>query len=401
VQVGKNPAWDELKRFDAVFLATGARVAPSLGLPGDDLPQIQSGLDFLRKVNTGGSAELGRRVVVVGGNSLALDCARAALRLGAAPLVVFAGRREEMTATPQEIEEALAEGVRFEFQAKPVELQTEPHAENEPALDAIRSMYAEGAEAGAGQHLSGLECLRTGPTGDGADSDHFILPVDAVLVAESPKLQFGYLPSGVAADGGGVTVDDFGATARSAFFAGGALAEGTRDVAHAIGSGKRAAIGIDRYLRERAGETLKPADPAALRYGKRGNLSMTRWRGDDPIVRTGEVNEVVLFEQLNMAHFQPVPRNPDRQRSLKERRNGFAEANLGLTRAEALAEARRCFNCGVCNQCELCLIFCPDVAIKRHGERAGFSISYKYCKGCGVCVEECPRGAITMTREGL
>ena len=77
------------------------------------------------------------------------------------------------------------------------------------------------------------------------------------------------------------------------------------------------------------------------------------------------------------------------------------EPNLGLERADALAEATRCFNCGVCNDCELCMVLCPDVAIKPHGSGHGFSLSYKYCKGCGLCVTECPRGAMTMTREGL
>jgi Pyruvate/2-oxoacid:ferredoxin oxidoreductase delta subunit len=143
------------------------------------------------------------------------------------------------------------------------------------------------------------------------------------------------------------------------------------------------------------------ADPQTLRFGGSGNFSITRYRHDDPIRRAKPVNEVVPFEQLNMAHFTGAPGKPDRHRSFEERRSSFAEANLGLTTNEALAEARRCFNCGVCNMCELCLIFCPDVAIKRHPSGHGFSLSYKYCKGCGVCVEECPRGAMTMTREGL
>ena len=72
-----------------------------------------------------------------------------------------------------------------------------------------------------------------------------------------------------------------------------------------------------------------------------------------------------------------------------------------MSREQAVAEAKRCFNCGVCNDCEVCMILCPDVAIKHHAEGAGFSLSYKYCKGCGLCVAECPRGAMSMTREGL
>ncbi len=77
--------------------------------------------------------------------------------------------------------------------------------------------------------------------------------------------------------------------------------------------------------------------------------------------------------------------------------------NAGLSDDVALLEAGRCFNCGVCNECELCLIFCGDVAISHApgSDGARFDVNMDFCKGCGVCAEECPRGAITMTREGL
>jgi 2-oxoacid:acceptor oxidoreductase delta subunit (pyruvate/2-ketoisovalerate family) len=103
---------------------------------------------------------------------------------------------------------------------------------------------------------------------------------------------------------------------------------------------------------------------------------------------------------LNFAYFTHEPRRPDRWSAPGYGSGALAEANLGLAPAEALAEAKRCLNCGVCNDCEVCLIVCPDVAIHRHAEH-GYSLSYKYCKGCGLCVQECPRGAMTMTREGL
>ena len=87
---------------------------------------------------------------------------------------------------------------------------------------------------------------------------------------------------------------------------------------------------------------------------------------------------------------------------LNERsRMGWDEVNLGLDPAASLAEARRCFNCGVCNRCEIRLIYCPDLAITRRADGQGFDIQYEYCKGCGLCNAECPRGAMAMTREGL
>jgi Pyruvate/2-oxoacid:ferredoxin oxidoreductase delta subunit len=198
-----------------------------------------------------------------------------------------------------------------------------------------------------------------------------------------------------------VSVTVVGQTSRAAVFAGGDLADQPRTVADALGAGKRAAIGIDWYLRTVPGGTPNGGDLSALRYGKTGNMSISRWRDDDPIRRVSPVNEVAEFDRLNVHHFLPADRHGDRRLDLEESRTGFIEVNLGLPRELALQEAGRCFNCGVCNRCELCLIFCPDVAISRRADGSGYVIALEYCKGCGVCVAECPRGAMVMTREGL
>ena len=410
VRVGGNLSWKELESHDAIFLASGARVNRPLELAGQDAADVRPGLEFLRNAKAGDRGAVGQRVVVVGGTDTAVDCARTALRLGADAVVICQGSRAELSANAEAIDEAIREGVRFEFRVWPVAVQTSDHPENEAAIEAIRSMYAEGEDDRPKARLVGVECVRmqtAQPDPSGArralpiQGSNFILPADTLLTALGEEPDFGFLPPEITRKGYVVKVDEFGRTNHPGFFAGGDITGEPRTVAHSLGSGKRAAIGIDRYLREKAGEPVAETDPKALRLGGTGNFSITRWRKDDPVHRTGEVNEVVPFERLNMAHFTSVPGKPDRHRSFEERRSSFAEANLGLTTNEALAEARRCFNCGVCNQCELCLIFCPDIAIKRHPNGHGFSLSYKYCKGCGICVEECPRGTMTMTREGL
>ena len=344
-------------------------------------------------------------MVVVGGTDTAVDCARTALRLGAEPVILCQGTRADLSAGAEAVEEAIREGVRFEFQAWPVGVQTAGHTENETAMDAIRSLYDEGSAARPRQRLTAVECVRMRPAGPDAAGERrpvpvpgsaFLIPADLMLTAlgEEPDLDF--LPGGIACRGYVVKVDEFGRTNQPGFFAGGDITGEPRTVAHSLGSGKRAAIGIDRYLRERAGETVPAPEPRALRYGGTGNFSITRWRGDDPVRRSDEVNEVVPFERLNMAHFAGAPAKPDRHRSFAERRAGFAEANLGLTLSEALAEARRCFECGVCNRCDLCLLFCPDAAVARAADGDGYVVSQEHCKGCGICVAECPRGAMTM-----
>jgi 2-oxoacid:acceptor oxidoreductase delta subunit (pyruvate/2-ketoisovalerate family) len=78
----------------------------------------------------------------------------------------------------------------------------------------------------------------------------------------------------------------------------------------------------------------------------------------------------------------------------------FEEVNLGFNEETAVEEARRCFNCGVCNLCDNCYIFCPDVAIQKGKEGEPNIIDYDHCKGCGICMEECPRDVIVMEVEG-
>jgi 2-oxoacid:acceptor oxidoreductase delta subunit (pyruvate/2-ketoisovalerate family) len=209
------------------------------------------------------------------------------------------------------------------------------------------------------------------------------------------------LPRALDHDAWVVKVTEFGGAQKPGWFAGGDIIEEPHTVAHALGAGKRAAIGIDHYLRAKAGENGQPIDLATLRYGKMGNAPMTRWRQDDPVDRNGAVNEVVRFEDLNLEHFVNVARHPDRRLPIDDSKRGFAEVNRGLSWGHGLDEARRCFNCGVCNRCELCLIYCPDLAITRREDGTGFDINYDYCKGCGICNAECPRGAMMMTREGL
>jgi len=412
VRIGVNLGWKDLERFEAVFLGSGARARESFEWQQQDHPDVRSADDFLHGLRSGERGGIGERVIVAGGGDTAIDCARSARRLGAEATVLFSGTPEEMSAEPGVLDDAVREGVKFEYLARIVGLQTAPHPVDEPAIDAIRGMFDAGEAAHPHPRLVGVACVRLRPA-DGADGavgarggvsvpgSAFVLAADTVLVAPGPDASADTLPPDLHRRGYVLKTDEFGQTSRAGVFAGGDLTSEPRTVAHALGSGKRAAIGIDRYLRGKAKETVPALDATALRYGGTGSMSITRWRGDDPVKRAGEINRVVKFEELNMAYFTNAPSLPDRRRAPGDGAAPFDEADLGLAPDEALAEARRCFNCGVCNSCELCMIYCPDVAIKPHSSGHGFSLSYKHCKGCGLCVVECPRGAMTMTREGL
>lgn len=384
VHVDRNVRWRDLG-FDAVFVASGAHRSRESGVTGEPHPRIQAGLQFLKLVNRGERPDLGRRVVVVGGGNTAIDCARTARRLGAEALVLYRRTRADMPAIAEEIEEAQREGVEFSFLAAPTAARLTGHT------------------------LRGLQCtrMRLGPPDDSGrrrpvptDEAPFSVLADTVLTAigEVPDLTF--LDERVAREGPTLRVSDDGATNQPAVFAGGDTTDAPHSVADALGSGKRAAIGIDRYLRTLAGEEISSDEWSTLRYGPTGNVSVTRWRHDDPVRREAPVNELIPFTHLNVHHFEHAPTHRDTHRNIDGLTTDFGEVNRGLTHGAALAEAQRCFNCGVCNQCELCLIFCPDVAISRRVE-GGFTIDMEYCKGCGVCAAECPRGAMVMTQEDL
>ncbi len=161
-----------------------------------------------------------------------------------------------------------------------------------------------------------------------------------------------------------VAVDENGLTSRESVYAGGGIAAGKMSVAEAIAWGKTAAKAIDGFLKGRA-------------------------------VPKGKEKDVVLSENLNFDHFTKAARN--RPKVIKPGRGGRGKLVKTFDGKTAVAEASRCFNCGICIFCDNCMIFCPDVAIEKVGR--GYNIHYYHCKGCGVCVYECPRDAMSMESE--
>jgi len=374
VRVGKDVMWAELKNFDAVFVAAGAWKSLPLKVPGEDAKGVMSGLEFLQRVNSGQTVDPGQRVAIIGGGNTAMDAARSALRLGAKPLIIYRRTREEMPAWEEEVSETGEESIEFIFLSSPVKIVTE------------------------NGKVKGVECIKNllGPIGkDGRreprpiEGSNFTLPVDAVISAIGETPDFSFLPEELRQSTGSLPVDETGATGVKGVFAGGDIVAQPRTVSYAIGSGKKAAMAIDATLRgKNAVEALRSA-----RWGEKGSLSMARYKkgGTD-----GIAPEVIPFSALNTAYFKRQARQRKEKLPLSRRTSGFSEVNPGLSPASALYEAKRCFNCGVCNLCHNCFIYCPDLAISARPDKQGYDINYDYCKGCCICVEECPRGAISV-----
>jgi NADPH-dependent glutamate synthase beta subunit-like oxidoreductase len=379
-RLGGNLALADLKQFQALFVAVGNHRSKSLGIPGEEMQGIRSGVEFLRDVSLGKEVAMGKRVAVIGGGNTAIDAARSALRLGAKPFLLYRRTREEMPAFPAEILEAEEEGIEMSFLVSPVRV------------------------LGESGKIKQLECVknRLGPPDEDGrrrpveiKGSKFSLDVDQVISAIGEDADLTALPRKLAIKDGIVPTDERGATKQAGIFAGGDITQQPRTVVHAIGSGKRAAIFIDCLLKGQKGEGLLEA----LSVGEKGSLSMRRYLQEES-ERPPLGPKTVRLKDLNLDYFEYRKRSKMARAKPSRRTGSFEEVNHGFSEETAAGEVKRCFNCGVCNLCDNCYIFCPDVAIHKRGEDELNQIDYEHCKGCGICKEECPRSVIVMEEEG-
>jgi Pyruvate/2-oxoacid:ferredoxin oxidoreductase delta subunit len=132
--------------------------------------------------------------------------------------------------------------------------------------------------------------------------------------------------------------------------------------------------------------------------GNGPSLSMETYLGGP---REKRNHSIVSYENLNTDYFRFAPTISQPHLLREERLQSFAEINLKIGASLAMREAERCFNCGLCNQCDNCQLFCPEMAVTLDHNSQGRHINYDYCKGCGLCVVECPRNAMVLEEELL
>jgi heterodisulfide reductase subunit A len=316
-----------LQGFDAVLAATGAPLSTRLGVPGEELDGVLSGLEFLEAAKAGDASPLdGERTVVVGGGNVAMDAARTARRLGAHEVIVAYRRgRGEMPAYPAEIEAAEREGVAFTFQVSPIEVVGDEHG-----------------------RVTGLRCVRTElgePDASGRRRPVPVLGSEHVVECERVIAAIGLSPDAKAlapdlsADGNGTARAEEHSlqTSLPYVFAAGDVVLGALDIAHAVGQGRRAAFMIDRFLR---GEPLEGA-------------------GFDEKLPVAEKEDVLA--RTHPAHRPLEPHEPHAH--LLAEPGDFAEVDPPLTEEEARYAAERCLDCGVCSECGECIAVCEADAI--------------------------------------
>jgi 2-oxoacid:acceptor oxidoreductase delta subunit (pyruvate/2-ketoisovalerate family) len=250
-----------------------------------------------------------------------------------------------MPAHDFEVEEALEEGVMVKW------------------LSTIKN---------AGDGALTIEKMKLDEKGNPQPTGEFeTLEADSVVLALGQDVDLSLLEgvSGLEVKDGVVQVNpQTMMTGHPGLFAGGDMVPADRNVTVAIGHGKKAARNIDAWLR---GITLAPVIKHA----------------------------VATFDRVNPWYYSDAPKTVRPQLDIARRTSSFDEVQGGLTESNALFEARRCMSCGNCFECDNCYGVCPDNAVIKLGPGNGFQFNYDYCKGCGICVSECPCGAIEMEPE--
>jgi NADPH-dependent glutamate synthase beta subunit-like oxidoreductase/Pyruvate/2-oxoacid:ferredoxin oxidoreductase delta subunit len=342
--------------FDAVYLAIGARCQKRLPRIDYTKHWIMDGAEYLARANAGAVPALGKRVVVIGGGSAAIDVARSARRAGHEVTILALESVSQMPAQREEVAEALEEAVALVDSAMLIEAIDTGSAGL--ALKCVRVRF----EASAPRAQFTVTPV--------ADSE-FSLDADAIVPSIGQDPDLAPLAAALETDGALLKADQRQATSVERVYAGGDVASMARFVTEAIGMGKRAAQEIDRVLRGSA-------------------------RGADAGADFGS-ERIVELAAINTFSYPGQARAVEQRLPAAQRLAGDAEVQIGFDLDQTLAETERCFSCGTCIQCDNCVHYCPDLAIKR--EAGGYVVLTDYCKGCGLCIKECPTGSMKMLEE--
>ena len=340
----------------AVVLAVGLIESNSARAEGENKDGVIFGLPFLRDIGMGTSkVKLGARVVVIGGGNTAIDCAREALRQGAVEvtMITVEGGPKEMPAVPEDLHDMVEEGVEL------------LHGRAMTAVlgnGKVEALQLHPARFAGAINASPIVIDRE------AKAERFA--ADNVIIAVGQRASLGWLPDEFKTERGTIKTDKSGRLGNTNIFAAGDVVQlGMGQplmVVNAVGDGKRVAFNLDKVLR---GEALQP--------------------------RSIPIDVIVDLNRMNMTYFPHFPRVQQALLPPTSRRKTQDEVILAFSEEQAVEEASRCFSCGTCNACDNCYLVCPEPCIVRSTRSNGlYKILVDYCKGCRVCIEECPTGCL-------
>ena len=302
VNVGTDVTLDQLKKeYDCLYLAIGAHTDKKTGIEGEDSRGVVSAVELLRGIGDGDLPDFtGKRVVVIGGGNVAMDVTRSAIRLGADRVTcVYRRRKEDMTALPEEVEGAEAEGAELLTLHAPVRIESDA-AGNAVALWTQPQIIGEMDRQGR-------------PKPGTARAAERRIEADVIIVAIGQGVEsLGFEQSGVVIQRGGTLLagSDTKLPDLDGVFAGGDCVTGPATVIRAIAAGKAAAANIDEYL--------------GFRH---------------------EITSPVQVPSPRFSDLKPRGRVNTTERDACERKHDFTCIECGLTAEEAEQESSRCLRC--------------------------------------------------------
>ena len=431
-RVGKDVSFDDIRRnFDAVFIGIGAQVGNKLDIPGADAPNCTDGISFLREFNEGRLEHAGKRIVVIGGGDTAMDVAAVARRLGAYDANAESHDHAKVTVAARECDGGRGRrGAQHWRQSAEVVIAYRRHVQEMPAskheLDAV---IQEGVEI---QPCVAPVCVVKDE--NGMATALRVIRVDWVNKKMVPKEGSEYdipadlIVSAVGQSVGWVGLEKFKnaknlanadkslqAVGEPGVFIGGDAITPLL-LTTAIGHARIAAEGIDAYISGKPVEKRPKVDKSLFSLprdlAKRGVKFETI---TEPIRGTSDSKAVIHnfddrsdrytipAESLFLGHFSYTPRN-ERQMLTIDSGNvlgNIDERLIALTEAQVQAEAKRCMSCGQCFECDNCVMYCPQGAVKRVPKKEVSIGRYVYtdydkCIGCQICADVCPTGYIQM-----
>lgn len=431
-RVGKEISVEDLEaQFDAILWAVGCQSGRGLPVPGGEAENCVSGVAFLKAFNEGRLQVSASRVVCVGGGDTSIDVvsvarrlghidkihgkerpelvvhgfvahdsASAAARKGAQVVLTSLFPREEMTAAEHEVDDALTEGVDIHTGVMPVEV----------LLD----------EGGRAKGLRMAQCELVDGRPVPKEGSEYVIDADLIVSAIG---QGGDLAGLEVMDNGRGLIDAdkfFQVPNKRGHFVAGDIIR-PHLLTTAIGQASIAADSIDKYLS--AGEfkrrpkvdvhhfdllrKLAEAGLAPERFDAGSSAEEKRGTSSKKFAvhnyEDRSSSEIIPSDELFLGHFPFTPRfkRGERVPSAEEVLGHFEERLVRLTEEAAVNEAKRCMSCGMCFECDNCVIYCPQDAVYRVAKNERtlgryVATDYDRCIGCHICADVCPTGYIKM-----